>query len=231
MAISNLSTWRKDTSWLAKFSANNEHYFSGNFAHAHLGDPGRVDEDAQWVCDLLSNIPGWVGFAFQIISITWRFAKNGDDKTYDLYFISGKRKKGWLPVYIIFWGFISDVGWYPPVKLNSLAPGPMLPTPGNLLLWPHLKALANDFRHEPAPAAPVLPEYGRRFRGNMLGERYLANINTKEVHDLDREDYSTTGCQINEIIDAQHDRPYNILEYARTDGYDNCAKCLGGSAR
>jgi hypothetical protein len=28
--------------------------------------------------------------------------------------------------------------------------------------------------------APVLPEYGRRFRGNMPGERYLANINIKD---------------------------------------------------
>lgn len=239
MAINNLSTWRKDTSWLAKFTADNEHYFTGNFAHAHLGDPGRVDEDAQWVCETLSNIPGWVGMAFQIIAITWKLAKNGDDKTYDLYYMSGKRMRKitifgrdyWVPVYILFWGFVSDVKWYPPVKLNSLAPGPMLPTPGNLFLMPHLKALANDFRHEPAPAAPVLPQYGRRFRGNMLGERYLANINTMEIHDLDQEDYSPTGCQIDEIIDAKHDRPYNILEYAHTDGYDNCAKCLGGSTR
>ena len=28
----------------------------------------------------------------------------------------------------------------------------------------------------------------RRFRGNMNGERYLGNTESKEVHDLDNED-------------------------------------------
>lgn len=73
----------------------------------------------------------------------------------------------------------------------------------------------------------------RRWRGHMNGERYLANTNPskKEVHDLDNEDTSANGCQIDEIIKAGHDKPYNSVEAAHADGYDNCAKCLSGSRR
>lgn len=70
----------------------------------------------------------------------------------------------------------------------------------------------------------------RRYRGNMNGERYLANTSSTklEVHDLDNE---KTNCQIDEIIDAGHDKPYTSLQAAHDDGYDNCAYCLGGSTR
>jgi hypothetical protein len=71
----------------------------------------------------------------------------------------------------------------------------------------------------------------RRKNGNMNGERYLGNRNKTEVHDLDREDTSANGCQIDEIIRAGHDRPFNSLSDAHAAGYDNCAKCLGGSTR
>ncbi len=49
----------------------------------------------------------------------------------------------------------------------------------------------------------------RRFTGNMNGEKYLGNTNNKEVHDLDQEDTAANGCQIDEIIAAQHDTPFN----------------------
>lgn len=67
----------------------------------------------------------------------------------------------------------------------------------------------------------------------MKGERFLANTNPtkKEVHDLDNEDTSGNGCQINEIIKAGHDKPYISLDAAHADGFDNCAKCLSGSQR
>jgi hypothetical protein len=65
----------------------------------------------------------------------------------------------------------------------------------------------------------------------MNGERYLANTNKDEVHDLDNEDTSANGCQIDEIIRAGHDKPYSSLATAQQDGYDNCAKCIGGSTR
>ena len=68
----------------------------------------------------------------------------------------------------------------------------------------------------------------RRYTGNMNGERYLGNTNTKEVHDLDNE---KTACQINEIIRAKHDKPFDLLSAAHAAGYDNCAHCLGGSNR
>ena len=66
----------------------------------------------------------------------------------------------------------------------------------------------------------------RRKSGNMNGERYLANTNTYEVHDLDSEQ-----TQIAEIIEASHDRPYSYLQDALGDGYDPCAWCLEGSTR
>lgn len=68
----------------------------------------------------------------------------------------------------------------------------------------------------------------RRYTGNMNGEQYLGNWNTMEVHDLDRE---TTQCQIDEIISAGHDRPFNTLTTTHAAGYDNCAFCIGGSRR
>lgn len=71
----------------------------------------------------------------------------------------------------------------------------------------------------------------RRYRGNMNGEKYCGNINKMEVHDLDQEDTSPNGCQIDEIIKAGHDRPFTTLQDAHARGYDNCAKCLGRSQR
>ena len=71
----------------------------------------------------------------------------------------------------------------------------------------------------------------RRFNGNMNGDRYLGNTGKKEVHDLDSEDKASNGCQIDEIIKAGHDTPFNALATAHAAGYDNCAKCLPGSSR
>ena len=68
----------------------------------------------------------------------------------------------------------------------------------------------------------------RRYRGNMNGERYLGNTNKKEVHDLDNE---KTLCQIDEIIEAGHDRPFSSLSAADAQGFDNCAYCLAKSTR
>ena len=62
----------------------------------------------------------------------------------------------------------------------------------------------------------------------MEGERYLGNVNTMEVHDLDNEN---SNCQINEIIKAGHDRPYNFLSSAHNAGFDDCYWCLPNSTR
>lgn len=73
----------------------------------------------------------------------------------------------------------------------------------------------------------------RRWRGNMHGEQYLANASPskREVHDLDNEKTGRNECQIDEIITAGNDRPYNSLLEAQRAGYDNCAHCIGGSRR
>ena len=68
----------------------------------------------------------------------------------------------------------------------------------------------------------------RRWKGNMNGERYCANKAKKEVHDLDNE---KTNCQIDEIIRAGNDRPFNTLSEAHNAGYDDCHWCLPASAR
>ena len=68
----------------------------------------------------------------------------------------------------------------------------------------------------------------RRWTGHMNGERYLGNRNKKEVHDLDEE---RTSCQIDEIIRAGHDVPFQTHDEATRHGYDNCAYCIGGSTR
>jgi len=62
----------------------------------------------------------------------------------------------------------------------------------------------------------------------MNGEKYLGNTHDREVHDLDEE---KMACQIDEIIAADHDKPFRYLSDAHAAGYDNCACCLGGSTR
>ena len=68
----------------------------------------------------------------------------------------------------------------------------------------------------------------RRFTGNMMGQRYLGNLADKEVHDLDNE---KSNCEIDKIIAAKNDVPFNWLSRANDKGYDNCAYCLGRSTR
>lgn len=71
----------------------------------------------------------------------------------------------------------------------------------------------------------------RRYIGHMNGEQYLGNVNKMEVHDLDNEKTGANQCQIDEIIRAGNDRPFNSLATAYASGYDNCAWCIGRSTR
>ena len=68
------------------------------------------------------------------------------------------------------------------------------------------------------------PTYGRRFVGNK---------NKMEVHDLDNEKTGSNECQIDEIIKAGHAVIFlpDSLNQAHSEGYDNCAYCVGGSSR
>ena len=60
----------------------------------------------------------------------------------------------------------------------------------------------------------------RRYTGRVWGEQYLGNTSTGEVHDLDQEDPSPSGCQIDEIIRACHDRPFRCEIQRRCLGVD-----------
>jgi hypothetical protein len=71
----------------------------------------------------------------------------------------------------------------------------------------------------------------RRWTGHMNGERYLGNTSKKEVHDLDNEKTGANQCQIDEIIRAGNDKPFNSVAAAHAAGYDNCAYCLSGSTK
>lgn len=64
--------------------------------------------------------------------------------------------------------------------------------------------------------------------GELYDEKYLGNVRSKEVHDLDLE---TEQCQIDEIIEAGHAIAFDTLPDAHEAGYDNCAFCLGNSTR
>jgi hypothetical protein len=68
----------------------------------------------------------------------------------------------------------------------------------------------------------------RRNTGNMHGEQYLADISMskREVHDLDNE---KPNCRIDEIIKAGMDKPFSVLDFAKRDGFNNCAHCIGDS--
>lgn len=56
---------------------------------------------------------------------------------------------------------------------------------------------------------------------------YLGNTNKKEVHNLDNQ---KTNCQINEIKLA-HRKYFLTLQQAHSEGFDNCAWCIGNSKR
>jgi len=73
----------------------------------------------------------------------------------------------------------------------------------------------------------------RRYGFPLYGKQFCGNINKTEVHNLDNEDKSASGCQIDEIIRAGHAKAFapDTLVQAHAEGYNNCAKCIGGSRR
>ncbi len=66
-------------------------------------------------------------------------------------------------------------------------------------------------------------------------KRYLGNssLGHMEVHDLDNEDTSPNACQIDEIIEADNAVAFepDTLEQAYSEGYNDCAYCIGSSIR
>ena len=68
----------------------------------------------------------------------------------------------------------------------------------------------------------------RRNGPPLWGARYCGNRHKMEVHDLDNE---KTLCQIDEIIRAGNAVGLSFLSEAHTQGFDNCAFCIGNSTR
>ena len=61
---------------------------------------------------------------------------------------------------------------------------------------------------------------------HLFGKRYLGNIESKKVHDLENEDREEGGCQIGEITIA-HIKLFDSDTYdqAKSEGYKHCEKC------
>lgn len=70
---------------------------------------------------------------------------------------------------------------------------------------------------------------------SRAGKRFIGNNSSskKEVHDQNKEDTNANGCQIDEILRAGHGEGFtpDTLSQAHSEGYDNCAKCIGNSTQ
>ena len=58
---------------------------------------------------------------------------------------------------------------------------------------------------------------------NIDRDRYLANLNNKQVHDLLNE---KSDCSIDSFIGTGFDIPFDRLEAAKLTGYTFCEHCL-----
>jgi hypothetical protein len=65
----------------------------------------------------------------------------------------------------------------------------------------------------------------RKYKGNMNGQRYMANTSPykREIHDLDNE---SRNCLIDEIIRIGQDRPFETVSQATSEDYRPCPYCL-----
>ncbi|MBI4640610.1 MAG: hypothetical protein HY731_07945 [Candidatus Tectomicrobia bacterium] len=63
----------------------------------------------------------------------------------------------------------------------------------------------------------------RRFNGKMNGERYLGEVSTKRLHDLDEE---SLDCNIDDILQGSREQPFKEMIDAHDGGYTNCVHCF-----
>ena len=70
----------------------------------------------------------------------------------------------------------------------------------------------------------------RKYKGNMNGQRYVANTSPykREVHDLDNE---SRNCQIDEIIRMHQDKPYLSARDAEREDFKHCEFCSPNALR
>lgn len=71
----------------------------------------------------------------------------------------------------------------------------------------------------------------RRHTGRVNGQRYLGDLESRAVHDLDNEDMSPEGCRVNDVVRAGNEQPFDTLESAKCFGYEPCAKCVQAETR
>lgn len=64
----------------------------------------------------------------------------------------------------------------------------------------------------------------RKYKGNLNGERYVANTSPykHEVHDLDNEN---RNCLVDDIIRSRQDKPFASLDDARREEFVECPFC------
>lgn len=64
----------------------------------------------------------------------------------------------------------------------------------------------------------------RKYKGNLNGERYVANTSpyNHEVHDLDNEN---RNCLVDHIVRSRQDKPFGSLEDARREQFVECPFC------
>lgn len=69
----------------------------------------------------------------------------------------------------------------------------------------------------------------RRYQSPFNGKRYIGNINSNEVHDLDNEDRDGP-CHI-DLIKDENVKTFSPDSHsqAKREGFDNCAHCIGNS--
>jgi hypothetical protein len=86
------------------------------------------------------------------------------------------------------------------------------------------------WRRPPSSIDASEHQEGHATQTRPTNKNYLGNRWTKEVHDLRKE---TGNCQVSEIIRAGNAVTFSpdSLAQARSEGYDNCAWCLGDSTR
>ena len=63
-----------------------------------------------------------------------------------------------------------------------------------------------------------------RITKNMSGERFLLDIDTKEIHDLKNEKFL---CHISDIIEEDKSQGIQDLAVSRIIGHQACPFCMG----
>lgn len=64
----------------------------------------------------------------------------------------------------------------------------------------------------------------RRYKSHTNGERYVGNITSKVVHDLDNE---KPQCRIDETIESGNDVAFKYWYEAKLKNYFVCNHCFG----